>query len=228
MSWWSIIKNQIASTKGKTFQLDFNKPMIEEDDDCVQWVIELCKKINAIFEPVKSRIEGYYPEKINTSIDNELACAIKKYYETSEYPDLNMVDVPDEFREVFHPMMYFTDVFSFALFIGKVRKVKPITEDTIVAGQEYIEWRDIIEINFDKFRGKNYSKVVAVSKGKDEDVMGIFNRTKTAIQHLNRPDLLTYFVEEFKAAVRGVVRAHAYYENINQDILIKEINEAYS
>tara|TARA_R100001510_G_scaffold48686_1_gene46592 strand:+ start:2042 stop:2737 length:696 start_codon:yes stop_codon:yes gene_type:complete len=231
MSWWSIIKNQIASTKGKTFQLDFNQPMIEDDDDCVQWVMELCKKMNAIFEPVKSRIEGYYPEKINTSIDNELACAIKKYYETSEYPDLNMADVPDEFRKVFHPLMYFTDVFSFALVIGKV---KPIIEGTIVAGQEYIDWEDILEMNFDKSgyddgdAVKNYFKIVAVSKGKDEDVMGIFNRTKTAIQHLNRPDLLKYFVEEFKAAVRVMVRHYAYYEKINKDILIKEIDEAYS
>tara|TARA_R100001509_G_scaffold75662_2_gene42309 strand:+ start:5041 stop:5643 length:603 start_codon:yes stop_codon:yes gene_type:complete len=33
--WWDIIKNQIASTKGKTFQLDFNQPMIEEEEeDC--------------------------------------------------------------------------------------------------------------------------------------------------------------------------------------------------
>ena len=35
MNWWSILKNQVASTKGKkTFQLDFNQPMIEEEDNC--------------------------------------------------------------------------------------------------------------------------------------------------------------------------------------------------
>ena len=43
MSWWSIIKNQIASTKGKQFQLDFNQPMIE-DRDCKKEFTELVLK----------------------------------------------------------------------------------------------------------------------------------------------------------------------------------------
>ena len=34
MDWFSILKNQVASTKGKQFQLDFTQPMVEEDDDC--------------------------------------------------------------------------------------------------------------------------------------------------------------------------------------------------
>ena len=109
MSWWNIIKNQIASTKGKTFQLDFNQPMIEDEEDCVQWVMELCKKMNAIFEPVKSKI-NIYPERMNlSSIDNELACAIKKYYETAEYPDLNWIDIPKKFEDSFFPSYYFED-----------------------------------------------------------------------------------------------------------------------
>tara|TARA_R100000700_G_C3135247_1_gene118971 strand:+ start:380 stop:967 length:588 start_codon:yes stop_codon:yes gene_type:complete len=41
MTWWSIIKNQIASTKGKTFQLDFNQPMIEEEDNCKERLIKM-------------------------------------------------------------------------------------------------------------------------------------------------------------------------------------------
>ena len=41
MNWWSIIKNQIASTKGKTFQLDFNQPMIEEEDNCKERLIKM-------------------------------------------------------------------------------------------------------------------------------------------------------------------------------------------
>ena len=32
MNWFNILKNQIASTKGKTFQFDFNQPMIEEEE----------------------------------------------------------------------------------------------------------------------------------------------------------------------------------------------------
>jgi len=34
LDWFSILKNQVASTKGKQFQLDFSQPMVEEDDDC--------------------------------------------------------------------------------------------------------------------------------------------------------------------------------------------------
>jgi hypothetical protein len=41
MNWWNIIKNQIASTKGKTFQLDFNQPMIEEDENCKERLIKM-------------------------------------------------------------------------------------------------------------------------------------------------------------------------------------------
>ena len=41
MNWFNILKNQIASTKGKTFQLDFNQPMVEDDD---------CKTLMAIYE----------------------------------------------------------------------------------------------------------------------------------------------------------------------------------
>ena len=46
MNWWSIIKNQVASTKGKTFQLDFSQPMIEEEEDeCRQKFIAMAKKV---------------------------------------------------------------------------------------------------------------------------------------------------------------------------------------
>jgi len=33
--WWEILKRQVASTKGKQFQLDFSEPMVEEEEeDC--------------------------------------------------------------------------------------------------------------------------------------------------------------------------------------------------
>jgi len=45
--WWDIIKNQIASTKGKTFQLDFNQPMIEEEEeDCKKRYQSVVNKIS--------------------------------------------------------------------------------------------------------------------------------------------------------------------------------------
>tara|TARA_R100001163_G_C5067980_1_gene207606 strand:+ start:4192 stop:4803 length:612 start_codon:yes stop_codon:yes gene_type:complete len=45
--WWDILKNQIASTKGKTFQLDFSQPMVEEEeDDCRKRFYEIIDKVN--------------------------------------------------------------------------------------------------------------------------------------------------------------------------------------
>ena len=41
--WWEILKRQVASTKGKQFQLDFNQPMIE-DSDCKKEFTELVMK----------------------------------------------------------------------------------------------------------------------------------------------------------------------------------------
>lgn len=47
MDWFSILKNQIASTKGKQFQLDFNKPMVE-DSDCRDEFTRLTKKASEL------------------------------------------------------------------------------------------------------------------------------------------------------------------------------------
>ena len=57
MSWWNVIKNQIASAKGKTFQLDFSRPMVE-DTNCKDELRELANKMKQI-----SSIDGY--EEIN-------------------------------------------------------------------------------------------------------------------------------------------------------------------
>ena len=46
--WWEIIKNQIASTKGKTFQLDFNQPMIEEEENCKERLIKMIDALSKI------------------------------------------------------------------------------------------------------------------------------------------------------------------------------------
>jgi|9_EtaG_2_1085328.scaffolds.fasta_scaffold11177_4 hypothetical protein len=44
--WWEILKRQVASTKGKTFQLDFNQPMIEEEEDeCRKKFIAMAQKV---------------------------------------------------------------------------------------------------------------------------------------------------------------------------------------
>ena len=46
--WWDIIKNQVASTKGKTFQLDFSEPMIEEDENCKERLIKMIDALSKI------------------------------------------------------------------------------------------------------------------------------------------------------------------------------------
>jgi len=53
MNWFNILKNQIASTKGKTFQLDFNEPMVE-DTNCKDKLRELANRVKEI-----SSIDGY-------------------------------------------------------------------------------------------------------------------------------------------------------------------------
>ncbi len=44
MNWFDILKNQIASTKGKTFQLDFSEPMIEDEENCKEKLRAILKK----------------------------------------------------------------------------------------------------------------------------------------------------------------------------------------
>ncbi len=80
MNWWSIIKNQIASTKGKTFQLDFNQPMIEEEDDCRKRFFEIIDKINKA-------------ERTDTSIlSTSSSQSTKKRWEIeTDFPDFKRV-----------------------------------------------------------------------------------------------------------------------------------------
>jgi hypothetical protein len=49
------LKNQVASTKGKTFQLDFNQPMVE-DTNCKDKLREIANRVKQI-----SSIDGYEP-----------------------------------------------------------------------------------------------------------------------------------------------------------------------
>tara|TARA_R100000353_G_scaffold38118_2_gene30180 strand:- start:2622 stop:3197 length:576 start_codon:yes stop_codon:yes gene_type:complete len=73
MNWFNILKNQIASTKGKTFQLDFNQPMIEEEE---------CKeKLRAVLKQVESinSIEGF--DKI---IDKKTVQRHRKVFQSKE------------------------------------------------------------------------------------------------------------------------------------------------
>jgi len=64
MNWFNILKNQIASTKGKQFQLDFNQPMVE-DSDCRDEFTQLTKKASELYFGIlensgKSKDNVYY------------------------------------------------------------------------------------------------------------------------------------------------------------------------
>lgn len=104
MSWFDILKNQIASTKGKQFQLDFSEPMVEEEEDeCKRKLIAFLKKVETMagfrYETIdKETVDFGVPydiqekelfgnfninygssiEKIEKELDEEKACSIIK------------------------------------------------------------------------------------------------------------------------------------------------------
>ena len=57
MNWFDILKNQISSAKGKTFQLDFTQPMVEEDN-CKDKLMAVVRKLEGIasFEGITGKI----------------------------------------------------------------------------------------------------------------------------------------------------------------------------
>jgi len=57
LDWFSILKNQVASTKGKQFQLDFTQPMVEEDN-CKDKLMAVVRKLEGItsFEGLTGKI----------------------------------------------------------------------------------------------------------------------------------------------------------------------------
>ena len=91
MNWFNILKNQIASTKGKTFQLDFSQPMVEEEDNCKKKLLELYDKIDKIPQHIRT-VSGVKMQIINhttrrDSIDRipeEVCCEAIELFETTE------------------------------------------------------------------------------------------------------------------------------------------------
>lgn len=80
MSWFDILKNQIASTKGKTFQLDFNQPMIEEEDNCKERLINILNKLETFLLNKKGSSEVLFLQVSKRGnledISNEDCCKI--------------------------------------------------------------------------------------------------------------------------------------------------------
>ena len=82
MMWWDIIKNQIASTKGKTFQLDFNQPMIEEDNSCKERFLEMLNKV----------------DKLGDSLDKKINTDGRVSPMTKEYPFYSRITNPSDYE----------------------------------------------------------------------------------------------------------------------------------
>ncbi len=81
MNWFDILKNQIASTKGKQFQLDFSQPMVEEDDSCKQKLLDLAKRLESFSE------KNYYPyswSKLDLVSEEDCCVAIRLFKVVSE------------------------------------------------------------------------------------------------------------------------------------------------
>ena len=90
MNWFDILKNQIASTKGKQFQLDFNQPMVEEDN-CKKKLLELYDKIDKIPQHMRT-VSGVKIQIINLTtrrdsidrIPEEVCCEAIELFKTTE------------------------------------------------------------------------------------------------------------------------------------------------
>ena len=137
--WWEILKRQVASTKGKQFQLDFNQPMIEEEeDDCKRKLIAFLKKVSNLVEFEYVGVYNYvrtdfdipydieekelfgnlfHPraiEPIEESVDEELACRIiKGILEAERYYTLSsFVPRPEPIQGVVKDIDYTIDDIS--------------------------------------------------------------------------------------------------------------------
>ena len=73
MDWFSILKNQVASTKGKTFSLDFSQPMVEEDDSCMQKLLDLAKR-GRIFSKEGYDTHSYVNPNFDKTVSEEECC----------------------------------------------------------------------------------------------------------------------------------------------------------
>ncbi len=93
MDWFSILKNQMASTKGKQFQLDFSQPMVEDDDDCKRKLIKLYEKFknnwDNISKPLENSIGGRVIEQNLkgelSSVSEEVCCEVIRLWNELQY-----------------------------------------------------------------------------------------------------------------------------------------------
>ena len=79
MKWRGILKNQIASTKGKTFSLDFTQPMVEEDDSCKQKLLDLAKRLESFSKEGYNTHSYVYPN-FDKTVSEEDCCAAINFF----------------------------------------------------------------------------------------------------------------------------------------------------
>jgi len=80
MMWWDIIKNQISSTKGKTFSLDFSQPMVEEDDSCKQKLLDLFKRLESFSKEDYETQNGVDVNLFDKTVSEEQCCRAINFF----------------------------------------------------------------------------------------------------------------------------------------------------
>lgn len=98
MNWFDILKNQIASTKGKQFQLDFTQPMVEEEEEpCKEKLIKLYEKFKNNWDSIsKPLVEKLKTSKVRrdrdrfiysklSSVPEEVCCEVIRLWNELRY-----------------------------------------------------------------------------------------------------------------------------------------------
>lgn len=141
MNWWDILKNQIASTKGKTFQLDFNQPMVEDDDDCRKRFFEIIDKINKA-------------ERTDTSIlsTSSSASTKKRWKIETDFPDFEKVHIGYHTHKIGNIDKIPEEIFCKALEMLDRRAF-----DTTTKSEKFNN--DTLKINFRDFNKTRLTKI---------------------------------------------------------------------
>lgn len=83
MNWFNVLKNQFSTTADAQFELDFDNPMVEEEEDkCRKRLLKLFKKLNEYIlsnQTKFTKAEVYFePENLN-GVSEEDCCRILEY-----------------------------------------------------------------------------------------------------------------------------------------------------
>lgn len=98
MNWFNILKNQIASTSAGSFELDFNQPMVEQEEEkCKQKLIKLYEKFqnnwDSISKPLVEKLKTNRVRRLRdrhmvndlSSVPEEVCCEVIRLWNELQY-----------------------------------------------------------------------------------------------------------------------------------------------